>query len=104
MGGGGTSIRRSRVAVLEKLSLTKAAQKDEFEFNTASGTCLYNTQGESKFSCVFCHQKHKPQHCKTVRKIETRKSILRKSGKRFLCLRDGHVLRNCTQSFTCFKC
>ena len=22
----------------------------------------------------------------------------------FLCLRDGHVLRNCTQSFTCFKC
>ena len=37
-------------------------------------------------------------------KIETRKSILRKSGKCFLCLRDGHVLRNCTQSFTCFKC
>ena len=65
---------------------------------------MYTAQGESKFSCVFCHQKHKPQHCKTVKKIETRKSILRKKDKCFLCLRDGHVLRNRTQSFTCFKC
>ena len=37
-------------------------------------------------------------------KIETIKSILRKKGKLFLCPLDGHVLRNCTQSFTCFKC
>ena len=37
-------------------------------------------------------------------KTETRKSILRKKSKCFLCLLDGHVLRNCTQSFTCFKC
>ena len=65
---------------------------------------MHTAQGESKFSCVFCHQKYKPQHCKIVTKIETRKSILRKKGKYFLCLRDGHVLRNCTQSFTCFKC
>ena len=65
---------------------------------------MYTAQGQPKFSCVFCHQEHKPQHCKTVTKIETRKSILRKSGKCFLCLRDGHVLRNCSQSFTCFKC
>ena len=65
---------------------------------------MYTAQGESKFSCAFCHQKHKPQHCKTVTKIETIKSILRKKGKCFLCPRDGHVLRNCTQSFTCFKC
>ena len=52
------------------------------------------------------HQEHVCilQHCKTVTKIETRKSILRKKGKCFLCLRDGHVQRNCTQSFTCFKC
>ena len=53
---------------------------------------------------VFCQQKHKPQHCKIVRKIETRKSILRKKGRCFLCLRNGHVLRSCTQRFTCFKC
>ena len=60
---------KNKLAVLEKLSLTKATDKDEFEFNTASGTCLYTAQGESKFSCVFCHQKHKPQHCKIVTKI-----------------------------------
>ena len=59
---------------------------------------MYTAQGESKFSCAFFHQKHKPQHCKTVTKIETRKSILKK------CLRDGHVLKNCTPSFSCFKC
>ena len=69
---------RNELAVLEKLSLTKTIDKDEFELNTASGTCLYTAQGEPKFSSFFCHEKHKPQHCKTVTKTETRKSILRK--------------------------
>ena len=44
---------KNELAVLEKLSLTKAADKDEFEFNRASGTYLDTTQGKSKFSCVF---------------------------------------------------
>ena len=95
---------KNELGFLEKLSLTKAADKDKFEFNTTSRTCLHTTQGESKFSCVFCHQKRKPQQCKTVTKIETRKRILRKSGKCFLYLRDRHVLRYYTQIFTCFKC
>ena len=46
---------KNELAVLENLRLTKAADKDEF--NTASGKCLYTAQGESKFNCVFCHQK-----------------------------------------------
>ena len=57
-----------------------------------------------KIWLCFFYQKHKPQHCKTVTKIETRGTILRKKGNFFLCLCNGHVLRNCTQSFTCFKC
>ena len=65
---------------------------------------LYTAQGETKCSCFLCQQKHEPQHCQTLTKIETRKSIMRKKGKCFLCLRDGHVLRNCTQNFTCLKC
>ena len=52
---------KNDLAALEKLSLTKATDKDEFEFHTASGTCLYTAQSESNFSCVFCHQKHKPK-------------------------------------------
>ena len=32
---------KNELAVLEKLSLTKAADKDEFEFNAASGRYLY---------------------------------------------------------------
>ena len=44
---------KNELAVLEKLSLTKGADKDEFEFNTASETCLYTKQGESKFSCFL---------------------------------------------------
>ena len=46
---------KNELAVLENLSLTKVADKGKFEFNTVSGTCLYTTKGESKFSCVFCH-------------------------------------------------
>ena len=39
---------KNELAILEKLNLTKATDKDEFGFNTASGTCLYTAQGESK--------------------------------------------------------
>ena len=74
---------KNKLAVLGKLSLTQGADKDKLELNTASETCLYTAHGESKFSCFFCHQKHKPQHCETVTNTETRKSILRKSSKCF---------------------
>ena len=94
----------NELAALEKLGLSKVADKDEFEFNTASGKSLYTAQGESKFSSISCHEKPKTQHCKTVAKTEAKKSILRKKSKCFLYLRDGHILRNSTQSFTCFKC
>ena len=36
----------NELTVLEKLSLIKGGDKGEFEFNTASGTCLYTAQGK----------------------------------------------------------
>ena len=47
---------KNEFPVLKKISLTKAVDKDEFEFNTTSGTCLYTAQCESKLNCVFFHQ------------------------------------------------
>ena len=44
---------KNELAVLQKLSLTKAADKDEFEFITAIGICFYNAQDESKFNFAF---------------------------------------------------
>ena len=52
---------KNELSVLEKLSLTKAADKDEFEFNTATGICLYNAQGESKSNCAFLSSETKPK-------------------------------------------
>ena len=58
---------KNELFVLEKLSLTKAADKDEFEFNIATEICLYNAQGESKFNCAFLSSETKVktlQNCK----------------------------------------
>ena len=35
---------------------------------------------------------------------ESRKQILKKKGKCFLCLRSGHLSRSCQSSVKCFKC
>ena len=43
--------------------------------------------------------------CKpTLTKIDSRKLILRKSGRCFLCLRQGHLVRDCPAKMKCFKC
>lgn len=44
------------------------------------------------------------QSCKVVTQPEARKQILRKSGRCFVCLRPGHVSRECRSRSRCSKC
>ena len=53
---------------------------------------------------VFCAGEHKAQKCPSVTKLETRKFILKKSGRCFMCLKQGHIVRNCPEKMKCFIC
>ncbi|XP_011408774.2 PREDICTED: uncharacterized protein LOC105315733, partial [Amphimedon queenslandica] len=54
--------------------------------------------------CCYCDEEHAPESCTKVDKIDKRKSILRDSGRCFICLRRGHISRNCRSSIKCSLC
>ena len=60
--------------------------------------------GSSKISCAFCKGNHYSDKCETVTDISSRKESLRRSGKCFVCLKPGHMSRNCSIIKTCFHC
>lgn len=60
--------------------------------------------GYSPASCCYCQQQHAAEACTTVKGIKDRKRILRKSGRCFICLRRGHICRECRSRSKCSKC
>ena len=46
--------------------------------------------------CVYCGGKnHTSTRCNTITHIETRRNILKKVGRCFLCLSNGHLKKHC---------
>ena len=54
--------------------------------------------------CVYCDQTHLPSQCRNVADVKARKQILLRSGRCFVCLKKGHVSKNCRSSAKCFNC
>lgn len=55
--------------------------------------------------CVFCgNNNHKPQKCLKFATVEKRQEILKRDRRCFLCLKIGHIAKNCVARFTCFSC
>lgn len=64
-------------------------------------TCL----GGRESGCCYCKQDdHAPAEYKRVNTHEARKAIIRESGRCFICLRRGHVSRDCRSNFKCSNC
>ena len=55
-------------------------------------------------TCCYCGSEHTPESCTKVDKPENRKSVLRDSGRCFICLKRGHLSRNCRSSIKCRQC
>ena len=60
--------------------------------------------GNPPANCCYCQQRHAAEACTTVKGIEDKKQILRKSGRCFVCLRRGHISRECRSRSKCGKC
>ena len=60
--------------------------------------------GTSSMNCCYCQQAHVSEACGVVKQIEARKQILRKSGRCFICLRRGHIGRECRSRSRCGNC
>ncbi len=75
--------------------------------STISTSALYTDSSENKQSprvwCSFCNQNHQSSKCNVITTIESRKEVLKKKGKCFLCLKQGHSARNCQAPMKCLK-
>ena len=68
---------------------------------TAMGLHVQN----SKKNCVFCKKdSHPSSRCKTITNNSSRRSLLRKEQRCFLCLGQDHLLKDCTSEYRCRKC
>jgi hypothetical protein len=60
--------------------------------------------GKTTINCSFCQKEHTSANCFVVTDIEARKQILRKQGRRFLCLKRNHIARDCESRCMCKYC
>ena len=54
--------------------------------------------------CCYCNRSHTPERCDQVSNPEERKQALMKSGRCFVCLRKGHLGRQCRSKLRCIVC
>ena len=77
---------------------------------STSATLMVNNekQGGRNYSgvpfCLFCGNKHYSSSCMTVTDPNARKKIIREKRRCFVCLRGGHISRDCRSTSKCFRC
>jgi len=92
--------------ILEKLKIEiEAREKVKLRGSDSSLNLFTNSNENRKNSCVYCGKtNHKSHQCRTVTKPRARKEILMKERRCFLCLKQGHSIKNCRSNYTCFTC
>ena len=69
-----------------------------------SSSALYARSEECTLQCVFCKKNHKSITCSTITELKARRTILRRSGRCFVCLKEGHITPICQSKARCFNC
>ena len=67
-----------------------------------TAAALLNNGG--KVTCTFCKGSHPSARCTVVSEPNARKNVLSKQGRCFVCLKRGHLSRNCSSQIHCFVC
>ena len=76
--------------------------RDTNSSSTSVETFATNVQGKGRFvpnclnPCVFCQGSHFNDECDQYKELADRKQHLRSQGLCFLCLKTGHIFRDCT--------
>ena len=55
--------------------------------------------GHSKVSCVYCLVQHPSSKCTKIISVETRRGLLTKFTRCFVCFKKGHVSKNCDSKY-----
>lgn len=59
----------------------------------------------SSNTCCYCgHEGHTPASCRSVASLEERKCVIKEGGRCFVCLRRGHISKDCRSGIKCNNC
>ena len=64
----------------------------------ATAATLVAGSADEKLACYFCGQPHYSKECSVVTSIDERRRILLQNSRCYVCLRKGHIVRNCRSS------
>ena len=98
---------RERVQAIDG---NKNSSSDETDYFTGHNLLNNSRKSDKKYEkkydsalkvCVYCDILTR---CNTITHIETRRNILKKAGRCFLCLSKGHLKKHCKVKYSCVKC
>ena len=97
--GGSTKAR-------EDASVRFPGTKPRIHPETASAlhTNYVGQQQGGGVRCIYCRNYHLSVSCTTVTDPAARRKILRQKARCFLCLKGGHLSRDCPSQSRCFRC
>ena len=93
-GSSGTQVKTKPRPIAESTTATFMVEHQGTARNTPYGIPF----------CLFCGNQHYSSSCTVVTNPDARKKILREKKRCFVCLRAGHISRNCRSSSKCFHC
>ena len=85
----------------ERVVSSNPPKKPDREHPTAA-TLFSGSQ--NSVSCCYCYKGHPSSSCRNVPQVETRTRMLMKAGRCFVCLRRGHISRDCRFGQKCSNC
>jgi len=96
---------RERCSLLSCSSNTKVEKRHQYSKPPISAAALLSPGPEvQKITCTFCNGSHKTVDCSVVTSVDERKTIVRRQGRCFNCLRRNHVVSACNNKRNCTKC
>ena len=100
-----TALEEELVARERSRDPTRNVKRTHNHMPATATTLLSETQGfDGKQMCCYCQQTHSSGDCQVVKDINTRKQILKTSGRCFNCLRKGHIGKKCCTTPQCRSC
>ena len=88
----------------ERSGMTELSHQTHEDKPSTAAALISGNPSSAMPPCCYCNQVHKPASCSTVLQVDARKHILRRSGRCFVCLRKGHMSRECKSIGRCRLC
>ena len=93
------------VAYENCVPVSKSTTFEEKKRPNFTASNMHAQSEHDKSTCVFCDKEdHIASQCKSITNVSSRKSIIIRKGRCFVCLGTDHYAKDCPTKYSCHKC